>query len=404
MQTKATILAVLLALGSVAASGAGLSHAEDAGQVVAPGDTIDPASEPAPEPQALAVPECASDPKRLGLERIVEIDTTGGPIFGGGHATHSFLKDHEVVLTFDDGPLRPYTRPVLKALADHCTRATFFMVGRMAAADPGMVKEVLAGGHTIGSHTYSHQNLRPLSYFKSRQDFELGLSAVSKASNGAVSPFFRFPYLSENRSVLTHIKKRDTATFFIDIDSKDFQTRDSEVVFKRTMAQVMSLRKGIILMHDIQPSTVGMIRRLLDTLHDKGFKVVHLVAKSKAATLAEFDIPAARALAQKEQAAKDKPLADRSVVWTMAKPGEPGQPAAKAAAAKGNETVKTGSLPAGAASADERGEMLPWSKPAAPESAAPAPAKTAAPAAPPAKKQTRRQSEELPWQARVFSN
>jgi hypothetical protein len=48
--------------------------------------------------------------------------------------------------------------------------------------------------------------------------------------------------------------------------------------------------------------------------------------------------------------------------------------------------------------------MLPWSKPAAPEIAAPAPAKTTAPTAPPAKKQMRRQSEELPWQARVFSN
>ncbi|MEQ1719077.1 MAG: polysaccharide deacetylase family protein [Hyphomicrobium sp.] len=391
-------------------------------------DTSNPALQTAAPEPGVSVPACASDPKRLGLERIVEIDTSGGPVFGGSHS--GFLKDHEVILTFDDGPLRPYTRPVLKALAEHCTRATFFMVGRMAAADPRLVKDVLAGGHTIGSHTFSHQNLKPLGFLKGRQDFELGLSAVNKASGGGASPFFRFPYLSESRQVQAHIKKRGMATFFIDIDSKDFQTRDSDEVYKRVMAQLTSLRKGIILMHDIQPSTAGMIKRLLDTLHDKGFKVVHVVAKAKAATLAEFDAPAARILAAKDATSKEKPLADRGLVWTMAKP-EPdaeGRAATKPAASALAEPVKTGSVPSpndaragaktgkltGTQSAPETAavapEVLPWSQPAAPEvakvpDAAAAPsAKPRGAAAPAAKKQVRRPAQELPWQASIFSN
>lgn len=349
---------------------------------------------------AASVPACARDPKKLGIERIVEIDTENGPVFGGSHGYNNFLKDREVLLTFDDGPLRAYTRNVLKALADHCTRATFFMVGRMAVADPGMVKEVAAAGHTVATHTYAHQNLKPLGLMKGRQEFESGLSAISKALGRPAAPFFRFPYLSESRQTLAHIKSRNTATFFIDVDSKDFQTRDGEIVFQRIMSQLASTRKGIILMHDIQPSTASMIRRLLDTLHAKGYKVVHMVPKAEAATLAEFDEPAARLLKDKAAKGKASPLAGRSVVWTMA-PGAAGA-GAQTARKPANAPVKTGSVTAAGgppviASPATDAEQLPWN--------ATSSIKRPPAAARPVKRpQPRNADEDLPWQARVFAN
>lgn len=325
-----------------------------------------------------AVPACASDPGKLGIERVVEIDSAEGSVFGSSHRHNDFLKDREIILTFDDGPMRAYTRRILAALEAHCTRATFFMVGRMAAADPAMVKEVIAAGHTVGTHTYAHKNLKPLGFIKARADFELGLSTVAKAAGTPIAPFFRFPYLSENRQLLDYIKKRETATFFIDVDSKDFLTRNSDIVFNRVMAQLEKTRKGIILMHDIQPSTVGMMPRLLDALHDKGYKVVHVVPKWAATTVAEFDSPAEQLIAAKSDKARKDPLAGRSVVWTM--------PAAANAA--GETASDTAAKKATAAPAQVKNDALPWTS-------KPKPAAQRRPAPP---------QEELPWQARVFAN
>ncbi|MGL4397752.1 MAG: polysaccharide deacetylase family protein, partial [Hyphomicrobium sp.] len=198
---------------------------------------------------------CAAKPDVLGLSRVVEVDTANGPVFGGSHKGNNFLADGEVILTFDDGPMRAYTRQVLKALADHCTKATFFMVGRMAVADPAMVKEVAAAGHTVASHTWSHQNLKALGVAKGTKEFELGASAVSAALGTPSAPFFRFPYLNEGKHVADHLKERNTASFFIDVDSKDYLTRDPKKMHDKIMGQLMAQRKGIILMHDIQPST-----------------------------------------------------------------------------------------------------------------------------------------------------
>ena len=286
------------------------------------------ATQPRPEPNGVStgvrVDACASDASRLGLSRIVEIDTAGGPSFGGGHgAGTDFLKDGEVILTFDDGPLRPYTRPVLKALADECTRATFFMVGRMAASDPALVKEVESAGHTVASHTWSHQNMKAISLVSARREFEMGLSAVNKALGHPSAAFFRFPYLSGNRFVEANSKARNISTIWVDVDSKDYMTRNPQIVHNRIMSQLRQQGKGIILMHDIQPSTAGAIRGLLRELHDKGYKVVHIVPKTSAEAIALYDGAVNKTFEEKSKAAAANPLASRSVVWSMA-PGAAG--------------------------------------------------------------------------------
>lgn len=370
-----------------------------------------------PEPNGVSdgvrVDACASDPSLLGLSRIVEIDTTAGPQFAGGHGHASdFLKDGEVILTFDDGPLRPYTRPVLKALAAHCTKATFFMVGRMAASDPSMVKEVAQAGHTVASHTWSHQNLKPIGLMKARQEFEMGFTAVNKALGRAASPFFRFPYLSENRHVGEHLKKRNVSAFWVDIDSKDYLTRDPKTVHRRVMSELNSKRKGIILMHDIQPSTAGAIKGLLDELHAKGFKVVHIVPKTSVDTIASFDSAVEKTFAEKSAAATANPMASRSVVWSMS-PSAAGAAGAKAAKPA---SVKTVAEPAAVTPSAAAIEELPWLKKAAgkapasktaqvnPVAATSGTTPAAVPAPQPATKPKKpaASAEKLPWEPKLF--
>src|SRR3954470_13684853 len=112
-----------------------------------------PASEPKPAPGA-AKRACAN-PNALGIGRVVEIDTTGGPGFGFEHFKQlDFLAEKEVVLTFDDGPWPVNTPAVLKALAEECTTGIFFAVGKHATYHPEILRQVAAAGHTVGSHTW----------------------------------------------------------------------------------------------------------------------------------------------------------------------------------------------------------------------------------------------------------
>lgn len=260
---------------------------------------------------------CSERPEILGVSRIVEIDTTGGPLLGQQqYDEFDFLDDGEVVLTFDDGPLRRYTQPVLDALDAHCTRATFFVVGRMAVADPMMVRDMARRGHTIGTHTWSHRNLRALGGAAAEKEFELGVSAVSKALGGPVAPFFRFPYLADSKGMIRHLSDRAFGVFSIELDTKDFRTRSPAAVKQRVLSALERQKKGIILFHDIQPSTAGALKGLLDELNKRGFKIVHVVAKEPARTIPEWDEIAGKEF-ERRQARAQEALADRSAVWPI---------------------------------------------------------------------------------------
>jgi len=276
---------------------------------------------------ARAQPACG--PEALGVSRIVEIDTTGGPLYGlQQYKDHDFLAPGEVVLTFDDGPLRAYTGPVLKALDAHCTKATFFMVGRMAVADPDMAREVVRRGHTAGTHTWSHQyQLGRSSIVKAREEFELGLSAVQRALGTPVAPFFRFPFLSDSRAAIAHLRSRNIASFSIDVDSLDYRQKGpngaTEVV-RKVMRDLSHQGKGILLFHDIQRSTAHAMPELLAQLKARGFRIVHIVPKGRAQTLAEFDAVVDRVADRRKLAAAANPLASRTLTWQMGTNIRPG--------------------------------------------------------------------------------
>ena len=154
-----------------------------------------PAKPPVPPQPKTA---CAN-PDALGVSRVVEIDTMGGPGFGFAHFKQlDFLTDKEIVLTFDDGPWPVNTPSVLKTLADECTKGVFFPIGKHATYHPEILKQVAAAGHSVGAHTWSHANLnaKKMNEQQAKQEIEKGFSAVKLALGAAPSPFFRFPNCS----------------------------------------------------------------------------------------------------------------------------------------------------------------------------------------------------------------
>jgi peptidoglycan/xylan/chitin deacetylase (PgdA/CDA1 family) len=249
-----------------------------------------PAAAAAPAPAPVVAKAKCDNPNALGVERVVQIDTTGGPGFGFEHfKAYDFLRDKEVVLTFDDGPWPGNTPAVLKALADQCTKALFFPIGKHAGWHPEILKQVAAAGHTIGSHTWSHKDLSKLTEQEGKDEIEKGLAAVSIAlGNQPVAPFFRFPALRHPPELLKYAGDRNLGVFSTDMDSFDFKMRKPEQVVASVMKKLEKHGKGIILMHDFQQATAHAAPELLKQLKEGGYKVVQVVGKTPAEPIKEY--------------------------------------------------------------------------------------------------------------------
>lgn len=242
---------------------------------------------PPPQPKSA----CAN-PDALGVARVVEVDTTGGPGFGFAHFKQlDFLTDKEVVLTFDDGPWPVNTPLVLKALDDECTKALFFAIGKHATYHPEILKQVAAAGHTVGAHTWSHANLnsKKMTEQVAKDEIEKGFSAVRLALGAAPSPFFRFPQLQHGPAAMAYLGARNVAFFSCDIDSFDFRAKDATQIINTVMTKLDKQGKGIILLHDFQKHTAEAMPLLLRRLKAGGYKVVQMKAKTQFQTLAEYD-------------------------------------------------------------------------------------------------------------------
>jgi len=254
----------------------------------APGASgLAPARAPAPK----AAAKC-DNPNALGVSRTVEIDTTGGPGFGFEHFRQlDFLRDHEVVLTFDDGPWVT-TPAVLKALADQCVKATFFSIGKHATYYPEILRQVAAAGHTVGSHTWSHKDLSTFKNIdEAKAEIEKAISAVKWALEdaGPEAPFFRFPALRHPPELVTYLGTRNIAIFSTDMDSFDFKLRKPEQVIKSVMTKLQKHGKGIVLMHDFQKATSEALPELLAQLKAGGYKIVHMKPATAVQSLPQYD-------------------------------------------------------------------------------------------------------------------
>lgn len=274
---------------------------------------------------AAAGGECTHPDKALGVSRVIEIDTSGGPIFGSATRREKeprFLAENEVVLTFDDGPAPRVTGPILDTLDQFCTKATFFSVGEMALSYPAMTKEVLARGHTVGTHSWSHpNNLTRMDIETAKDQIERGFAAVSLAAATGIAPFFRFPGLNDSDALLTYFQSRGIASFTVDVISNDSFISSPQRITERTLKLAVAHKGGILLFHDIKRATAKALPAILAGLKAEGFKVVHLVAKAPVVPLATLDAELQPVLAK--AASRDTPPFHGPIPGPVTADGEP---------------------------------------------------------------------------------
>lgn len=227
--------------------------------------------------------DCADDPKTTGLSRTIAVDSSGGRRFGRlqYHDTAS-LRAKEVVLTFDDGPHPVYTKFILDTLDKHCVKATFFTVGRMALLSPKILKLAAKRGHTIATHTWSHQrDLSKIPVEEAKLEIEKGFVASAHALGEPIAPFFRYPGLNDSPELNAYLGTRDISVWSVDVVSGDTTANMTpEQLLRDTLDRLHKMGRGIVLFHDLKSVTAEILDTFLTTLKSEGFKIVHVVSNS----------------------------------------------------------------------------------------------------------------------------
>ncbi len=224
-------------------------------------------------------------PDKLGVHREIPIDGKDGVSVGLQSYPQSLeLSDHEVVLTFDDGPASPTTTETLDALKAECVHATFFLIGRNAAALPELVKRELKEGHSVGYHSMTHpaRTLRMMPFEAGKKEVDDGVAAVdaaaSRLGSAPAAPFFRFPGYADSKELLDYVHSRGMNVFGSDLWASDWLLMTPQAELSLVMGRLEKAGKGVILFHDSKASTAKMLPDFLRELKTRGFKVVHMVA------------------------------------------------------------------------------------------------------------------------------
>lgn len=224
---------------------------------------------------------CPGNPDALGVSRVITVTPEDYSRLGHMQYHQSLpLADHEVVLTFDDGPLPPYTGRVLTALAHECVKATFFVVGRMAAAYPQMVRLIAELGHTIGNHSQNHPiHFDAITEARAESEVENGIRSIKTAlgNEGTLAPFFRVPGLGRTRAIERFLAAHEMIVWSSDTVADDWTPISSDQVLQRALRRLEDKGRGILLLHDIHARTALMLPKLLRQLKARGFHIVHVV-------------------------------------------------------------------------------------------------------------------------------
>ena len=220
-------------------------------------------------------------PNALGTARTIAIDPTEhGRIGTIQYAETLPLGDKEVVLTFDDGPLPPYSTRILDILAAECTKATFFIVGHQAQEFPDLVRRAYDEGHTIATHSQSHPrrfDRLPVSRIAQEIDGGVASTAAALGDARAVAPFFRTPGLRTSAATESYLASRAMMMWSADFTGDDWRRISAKQVLQRALDRLETKGKGVLLLHDIQPATVLALPDLLKQLKARGFRVVQVV-------------------------------------------------------------------------------------------------------------------------------
>jgi peptidoglycan/xylan/chitin deacetylase (PgdA/CDA1 family) len=316
-----------------------LASAQDQAQVPAQVQSQVPtatqsAVQPNHDDAAPADANCPGHPGALGTSRVVPLDPAQYPRVGHMQYPDSLpLNDKEVVLTFDDGPIPPYSDEILDILASQCVKVTYFMVGEMARAYPAVVRRAYEEGHTIGTHSEDHPlRFGQLPVKKIRHEIDWGISDVSAALGDPkyLAPFFRIPGLARSDVLESELAERGLAVFSSDADADDWHRHiKPDQIIALAMRRLEALGKGILLLHDIHPATTAALPGLLQQLKDNGFHIVQVVPA------ASYEI----AMAKKPEAIRTLPRDETIIGNGMDHKTQPSWPQASADNAADDSTL-----------------------------------------------------------------
>jgi peptidoglycan-N-acetylglucosamine deacetylase len=229
--------------------------------------------------------DCPGNPDAIGTSRTIVVDPTEHPRIGAMNYAETLpLADKEVVLTFDDGPIAPYTSKILDILASECVHATYFLVGEMARAHPELVQRELREGHTIGTHSMTHPyafKRLPLEEAKAQIDDGIAAASAALGDPKAVAPFFRFPGFGRTDEVEDYAAGRGLMVWSADFPADDWMHISDKEIVRRALMRIEHKGKGILLLHDIHPATVRALPVLLKELKARGYHIVHVVPASE---------------------------------------------------------------------------------------------------------------------------
>lgn len=175
-----------------------------------------------------------------------------------------------VALTFDDGPAYGKTKKLITELDKRNARVTFFMLGQLALTQKELVKEVYDRGHTIGSHTYDHKNLKKLDLEQLKFEVDYTNEILSDIIQDEVR-FLRPPYGAYNKDILDNV---NMAFILWNVDTLDWKLKDAQKVCDYI---VKNAKDGdIILLHDIHSTSVDGVIMAIDILKNEGYEFVSL--------------------------------------------------------------------------------------------------------------------------------
>jgi peptidoglycan-N-acetylglucosamine deacetylase len=282
---------------------------------------------------------CPGHPDALGTSRTLAISFDQYQQLGAMQYKQALpLADHEVVLTFDDGPMRLLSEKALAILNAQCVKVNYFIIGEMAHYFPDIVRREYASGDTIGTHSQDHPlRFDRISDQKVQWEIDQGIASVGAAlgNPAEVAPFFRIPGLGRTKVVDSELAKRRLIVFSADVVADDwFRHITPDQIIARAMRRLERRGRGILLLHDIHPATVLALPRLLKALKDNGFHVVHVVpaeqatAKGPSAPAAPAAPSAVAAVggasASSVAAAPENPIKPAAApVWPQVEPGVP---------------------------------------------------------------------------------
>ncbi len=214
-------------------------------------------------------PPAACGPGALGTARIQTVSAVTGFV-------PDLLKRGEVVVTFDDGPHPSRTRRVLDLLDRECVQATFFLLGTEAAANPALVREISARGHSLGAHSWNHARLTELSIEEAVENINQGAAAIEAATGKRVL-MFRFPFIDTSEELSEAVQSAGYLDVTVTVDGRDWLSIPPSASVQEIISRLNANgRRGVILLHDPFRSSDTRTRLLLNALKAEEYKVVAL--------------------------------------------------------------------------------------------------------------------------------